>query len=252
MHRFYLPPEACQADRLTLSERESHHATNVVRIRPRERVVVLNGAGDEFLCEVAEAERRAVTLKVIQKNAIRPLPYQITLAQAVPKGKTIELIIQKATELGAHRIVPILSERTVAHLEPDDKTGKVEKWEATAIEAIKQCGSAWLPQIEPPLTPQAFLSRNEKFELPLIASLQGDARHPREYFQSFAAERGRLPSSVCVWIGPEGDFTPAEVNAVRAAGALPITLGQLVLRSETAAVYCLSVINYELQAPAQS
>ena len=249
MHRFFLPPEACQADRLTLSGPEAHHAMNVLRVRPRERVVVLNGAGDEFLCEVGETNRQTVALKIVQKNAIRPLPYQITLVQAVPKGKTMELIIQKATELGVHRIVPILSERTVAQVEPDEAPNKLEKWEATTVEAIKQCGSAWLPRVEAPLRPHAFLGRNEKFELTLVASLQTGARHPREHFQAFLAERGRRPASVCVWIGPEGDFTPAEVNAVRAAGALPITLGQLVLRSETAAIYCLSVINYELQSP---
>jgi 16S rRNA (uracil1498-N3)-methyltransferase len=249
MHRFFLPPLECQRQPLILSATEAHHAVNVLRIRERERVVVLNGAGDEFLCEVQQADRRQVTLKILQKHAIPPLPYQVTLAQAVIKGKTMEWIVQKATELGMHRIIPILSERTVARVGADDASSKVERWEATAIEAIKQCGSAWLPRIEPPLTPRALLARNEKFELPLIASLQGDARHPREHFHSFLAEHRRLPKSVCVWVGPEGDFTPSEVNAIRAGGALPVTLGQLVLRSDTAAIYCLSVINYELQSP---
>jgi len=248
MHRFYLPPAECQNEPLALSERDSHHALRVLRIHPRERVVVLNGAGDELLCEVRETNRRVVTLKVVQKNAIPPLPWQVTLLQAVTKGRTMELIVQKATELGAHRIVPILSDRMVAHWEPGDIPNKVQKWEATAVEAIKQCGTAWLPRVESPLTPQAFLARGEKFDLPLIASLQPDARHPREHFAWFRAERRRPPNSVCVWVGPEGDFTPAEINAVRAGGALPVTLGPLVLRSETATIYCLSVISYELQA----
>jgi 16S rRNA (uracil1498-N3)-methyltransferase len=249
MHRFYLRPSECQRDPLVLNERESHHALGVLRIRERERVVVLNGAGDEFLCEVHQANRREATLRVLQKNSIPALPTEVTLAQAVTKGKTMEWIVQKATELGVRRIVPILSERTVARLDADEAGSKVGKWEARAIEAIKQCGSAWLPRIELPETAQAFLARNEKFELSLIASLQGDARHPRGYFNSFLAEHQRRPKSVCVWVGPEGDFTPSEVNAVRAGGALPITLGQLVLRSETASIYCLSVINYELQMP---
>src|SRR5439155_9463153 len=125
----------------------------------------------------------------------------------------------------------------------------VEKWEASAVEALKQCGSAWLPRVEAPLTTQAFLARGDRFDLTFIASLQNEARHPREHFESFRSERERSPESVCVWVGPEGDFTPAEINAVRAAGALPITLAPLVLRSETAAIYCLSIINYELQSP---
>ncbi len=231
-----------------MSERESHHAVKVLRIGPRERVVVLNGAGDEFLCEVRETDRRKVALKVLQKNRIPPLPCQVTLAQAVPRGKTMELIVQKATELGAHRIVPILSERTLAQVESAAALNKIEKWAATAVEAIKQCGSAWLPHIERPLTPQEFLLRAESFDLALIASLQSDARHPRERFDSFRSEKKRSPGSICVWVGPEGDFTPAEINSVRAAGALPITLGPLVLRSETAAIYCLSVINHELHS----
>ncbi len=249
MHRFYLSPAECQTDPLILSERESHHAVNVLRIRPRERVVVLNGAGDEFLCEARESDRRALTLKVVRKNRIPPLPYQVTLAQAVTKGKTMELIVQKATELGAYRIVPILSGRTVAQVETNDIPAKIEKWQATAVEALKQCGSAWLPHLETPLTPQAFLARVERFDLSFIASLQSDARHPREHFDGFRSENKYPPKTICVWVGPEGDFTPAEVNAVRAAGALAATLGQLVLRSETAAIYCLSVINYELQTP---
>jgi 16S rRNA (uracil1498-N3)-methyltransferase len=248
MHRFYLPPAECLRQPLTLSEREAHHALNVLRIRAGERVAVLNGAGEELSCEVQEVGRRAVTLKVIQTHTLGRLPCAVTLLQAMTKGK-MELIVQKATELGTHRIVPILSARSVAHIEPDDAASKMDKWKATAIEAIKQCGCAWLPSLEPPQTPQSFLARGDTCDLSLIASLQRDARHPREHFQSFMADRGRRAASVCVWVGPEGDFTPAEYNAIRASGALPITLGQLVLRSETAAIYCLSIIHYELQSP---
>jgi len=249
MHRFYVPPAQCRSESLTLPEREALHALNVLRLRARERVVVLDGVGGEYLCEVIEAGGRSVTLKVVQKNMIAPLPCQVTLLQAIPKGRTMDLIVQKATELGVHRIVPVLSERVVTHLDDDSAQGKTGKWEATAIEAIKQCGSAWLPAVEAPATPQAFLARGEKFDLPLIASLQPGAQHPRRHFDAFLEERKRLPQSVCLWIGPEGDFTPSETNTVRASGALPITLGPVVLRSETAAVYGLSVINYELQAP---
>ena len=99
------------------------------------------------------------------------------------------------------------------------------------------------------MTVNAFLSRGERPELPLIATLQPDAQHPRNYFKEFSDDRKRLPSTATVWVGPEGDFTPAEINAIRGSGALPITLGQLILRSETAAFYCLSILNYELQAP---
>jgi 16S rRNA (uracil1498-N3)-methyltransferase len=248
MHRFYLPPEQCQDTTLLLTERESHHAQHVLRVRDGERLMVLDGAGQELLCEARKSGQDQLTLNVVQRSVVPPLPYQITLLQAIPKGKIIESIIQKATELGVYRIVPLLSDRVTTQLDDESAASKVEKWRLTAIEAIKQCGSAWLPEIETPITPKAYLARGEKFELPLIASLQSDRRHPREHFKTFHGEKQRLPRTVCVWIGPEGDFTPAEMNAVKSAGVLPITLGRLVLRSETAAIYALSVLNYELQS----
>lgn len=249
MHRFYVPPDQARDQSISLPETEAHHAVSVLRVRVGERVVVLDGAGHELLCEVGSADRQGVRLNVVQRHSQPPLPYQLTLLQAVTKGKTMDVIVQKATELGAHRIVPILSERTVAQVEADRASTKVEKWESTTIEAIKQCGSAWLPKVESPVTPKDFLARGETYDLHLVASLQRDSQHPRVHFETFCAERKRLPKTIAIWVGPEGDYTPAEVNAIRGAGALPITLGQLILRSETAAVYCLSVLNYELQAP---
>lgn len=248
MHRFHLPPEQCRDNTLILTERETHHALHVLRVRHGERLVVLDGAGQELLCEAQKPEHKRMQLMVVQRNVIPPLPFQITLLQAIPKGKIIESIIQKATELGVYRIVPLLSDRVATQLNDETAASKVEKWKLAAIEAIKQCGSAWLPQVEMPVTPKEYLGRGEKFELPLIASLQSDRRHPREYFETFHKEKRRLPKTVCVWVGPEGDFTPAEMSAVKSAGGMPITLGPLVLRSETAAIYSLSVLNYELQS----
>ncbi len=247
MHRFYLPPEQCRDSAVELAGDEAHHALRVLRVQVGERVTVLDGAGHELICEVREASKRAVTLAVLHKNSSSPLPCQITLLQAVPKAKAMDYIVQKATELGAARVVPILSERTVVHLDGADAADKATKWQQIAIESVKQCGSPWLTKIEPPVTLKSYLARREKFDLPLIASLQADSRHPREFIQQFHGEYKRLPVTACVWIGPEGDFSPAEMNVIKTEGALPITLGRLVLRSDTAAIYSLSILNYELQ-----
>ncbi len=249
MHRFHLPPEACQGPTLTLADREAHHALHVVRLRRGERVSVLDGAGYEYLCDVREATRESVTLAVLHKNHIAPLPYHLTLLQAMTKGKAFEIIIQKATELGVFRVVPLISERVVSQPDDEAAASKVEKWRWIAIDSIKQCGSAWLPQIEAPLPLKTFLAHHERFELPLVASLQSDRRHLREVLDDFRIEHGRLPRSVGVFVGPEGDFTSVEMDAIKESGALPVTLGPLVLRSDTAAVYALSVLNYELQSP---
>jgi len=252
MHRFYLPPAEAAQPELTLSERESHHAVNVLRLRAGERVAVMDGAGGECLCEVTDTDKKAVRLAVKQRNRHEPLPYRITLLQAMTKGKSMDFIVQKATELCVHRIVPLAAERSVVQVGSDDAQAKVEKWRSIAIDSIKQCGCPWFPEIEAPITPRAQISRNETHDLALIASLQGNTRHPRECVEEYAAEHGGAPESMCIWIGPEGDFTPAESNEILSAGNLPITLGRVVLRSETAAVYTLACLNYELQAPVRA
>jgi 16S rRNA (uracil1498-N3)-methyltransferase len=248
MHRFYLPPESTRGDSLRLDGREAHHALHVLRLKRGELVTVLDGIGNAFLCAVENSSRHAITLSVSLKNSTPPLPCSVTLLQAVPRGKIIESIIQKAVELGARRIVPLLTEHVVTRLNNEDATDKREKWQIIAIEAIKQCGAAWLPKIETPMTIEQYLKHKEKIDLSLVGSLQKERRHPRECLQEFQAQHKRLPQSVGVWIGPEGDFTPEELEAIQASGALPISLGRLVLRVETAAIYCLSILNYELNS----
>jgi len=249
MHRFYLPPDQCREGTLFLGGSEAHHARHVVRVQRGERVTVLDGEGGEFLCELRDYDRDKVRLTVGERRSHPRPACQVTLIQALPKGKIIESIIQKATELGAARIVPLLSERVVTQLDEEDATRKALKLQLVAIEAIKQCGACWLPKIEMPVAPEEFLARREPCELPLIASLQPGSRPAREYFSAFQAQHHRKPQTACVWIGPEGDFTPAEVSAIRSSGAQPITLGRLVLRVETAAIYCLSILHYELEPP---
>lgn len=250
MHRFYIPPEECKAGPLMLAGREAHHALRVLRLRRGDRVTVLNGVGSQFICDVASYDRDKVQLAIVEEQTASRPPCQITLLQALPRAKIIESIIQKSTELGTARIVPLLTERVVTEVDEKHAERKAEKWQQVAIEAIKQCGMPWLPQVQAPQTLSEFLARGEHFELPLLASLQPGAQHPRNYFRQFESRHHRKPKSACVWIGPEGDFTPEEVAAILATGAFPITLGSLVLRVETAATYCLSILNYEVQSPA--
>jgi 16S rRNA (uracil1498-N3)-methyltransferase len=246
MHRFYLPPDQCKGSILYLAGREAHHAVDVLRLRHGDRVVVLDGEGHQFSCEVQKSERSQVSLAVLESSFIEPLPYRITLAQALPKGKIFESIIQKATELETFRIAPLLSERVVARFDDEDAADKAEKWRLVAIEAIKQSGSAWLPRVETAMTLEQFLEQKERFELMLVASLQPGTKPLGDYTRAFCAQHGRHPNSVCIFVGPEGDFSTEELEMIQSAGARPISLGRLVLRSETAATYCLSVLNHEM------
>jgi len=208
----------------------------------------LNGAGGQCLCQVQKGTHDSVQLQVLQRVSIPAPACRITLVQALPKGKLIESIIQKATELGFAQIVPLIAERSVIQLKGEEPEQKRTKWQSVAIEAIKQCGAPWLPTVEAPVALRDFLAYRWPFEMALVGSLQSHSKHPRRYFEAFQQKHGRKPKAIGAWIGPEGDFTKDELSKIQAAGALPITLGPLVLRTETAAVYCLSVINYELQA----
>jgi 16S rRNA (uracil1498-N3)-methyltransferase len=243
MPRFYVAPHAWNPDRLSLEGAEAHHAVDVLRLKTGDRATVFNGEGAEAEVEIAKASRNGVELRKIAVHKSSSLACAITLAQAVPKGKNMDLIIEKATELGAAGVAPLMSERTVIRGTEDDHVRKQHKWQRVAIEACKQCGQNWLPKVHVPRTPKAFFDFAERYDLMLIASLQADARPLKQVLVEF----GRRPMSVLILVGPEGDFTPAELSLARTHGCRPITLGPIILRTETAAIYCLSVLNHELQ-----
>ena len=249
MHRFYIPPEQWDPGALRLDESESHHCLSVLRLQPGDKVVVFNGHGQEATAQItADGTRRQVSLTALHKAKSPPLACRITLAQAVPKGKNMDLIVQKATELGAAAIAPLLSERTVSRPEGEEgAAAKQAKWQAVVIEAAKQCGQNWLPTVAAPRPLKDFFNQPGGYDLMLIASLQPDARHLRPILEEYAGGHGgKRPASALVLVGPEGDFTPAEIGLARSAGCRAITLGPIVLRTETAAIYCLSVLSYEL------
>src|SRR5579862_890449 len=156
MHRFYIPPEAWRLDHLSLDPGQAHHCLDVVRLKPGERVVVFNGRGAEATAEITAAGKQEVGLKHLHHSASARLPCEITLGQAVPKGRQMDLIVQKATELGAAAIAPLLSERTVVQFDAGEARAKREKWTAIAIEAAKQCGQNWLPEIHAPCRLKQF------------------------------------------------------------------------------------------------
>jgi 16S rRNA (uracil1498-N3)-methyltransferase len=134
------------------------------------------------------------------------------------------------------------------HLDAESAAQKQSKWQQIAIEAAKQCGQNWLPRVQAPKTLAEFFSTTseQSFDLRLIGSLQPDAQYLKEILEGYCTEYGDRPRSALMLIGPEGDFTPAELALARRQGCQPITLGPIILRVETAAIYCLSILSYEL------
>jgi len=230
-----------------LDTADSHHCSDVLRLSTGERVVIFDGQGNKASAELAEVSRKHTRLMIGKPTLTARPRCSITLAQAVPKARNMDLIIQKAVELGASAVIPILSERTVVRLEDaGDAARKQERWQSIAVEACKQCGQNWTPDIGLPRTTKEFLASPPKADLILIASLQPDSRTVKEVLSAYSAAKGTLPSSVIVMVGPEGDFTPAETALAKSAGAVAISLGPIILRTETAALYCLSVLGHEL------
>jgi len=211
-----------------------------------DRVTVFDGRGREATGTLITASGRSVSIK-LGPSSQSPAPLcAITLGQAVPKGKNMELIVQKAVELGAASIVPLLSDRTIVQVDASDLEKKRRKWGDVALEACKQCGQNFLPEIQIPVSPKTFFQSTSASELLLIASLQPGSRSLKSVLAEFSSTHQRLPKSVTVLVGPEGDFTPAEIALARSHGCQPITLGPIILRTETAAIYCLSVLAHEL------
>ena len=272
MHRFHLAPSDWPAAALTGSE--AHHARGVLRLRLGDRVVLFDGRGREATAEITALESAAVRLHILQEAVTQPLGARISLAQAIPKGKNMDLIVQKSVEIGATEIFPLLSARTVVHLDPKSAAQKQAKWQTVALEAAKQCGQNWLPRIHSPRSPDDFFREIEsgispvggeagassvdhrslrldrsplQFDLRLIGSLQPGAQHLKKILADYTdAHGGARPGSVLMLVGPEGDFTPAEMALARSHGCAPLSLGPIILRVETAAIYCLSILSYEL------
>lgn len=243
MARFFLSPEAWGGEGL-LEGDEARHLGQVLRAGEGECVTVFDGRGRSADAEVLEVTKRAVRLQlgeVRQAEAPRPA---VTLAQAVPKGKTMDLIVQKAVELGVAVIQPLVTRHGVAR--PDAR--KAEKWRRVALEACKQCGQDWLPELREPLDLMAWLAGQDRdaVELRLIASLAEGVRPMREVLR----EAG-MSEQVVVLVGPEGDFSSEETRAALESQYRPLSLGPLVLRVETASVFCLAAIRYEFTKDCQ-
>ena len=236
MARFHLPPDSWQGNP-ALTGDEARHLAQVLRMKPGDPVIVFDGHGRRAAAEILSVSRDRVPLKLGEILPSRaPLP-AITLAQAIPKGKNMDLIVQKSIELGIAAIQPLVTRYTV--VQPGD--GKSEKWRRNALEACKQCGQDTLPAIAEPLAFDRWIATQADAPgLKLIASLDPGARPLRTVLRENPAT-----AAATLLVGPEGDFSAGETTAALAAGFLPISLGSIVLRVETATLFCLSALRYE-------
>ncbi len=245
--RSFCQPTEVNPEIIRLDHAESHHLISVNRAKKGDPVIAFDGNGNEWECICIEVNRNTAVLQVKAQREIPRLPFSITLAQALPKGKSMDIIIRKATEIGTAHILPLESERTQVHFKGEREEIKIEKWQTAAIEAAKQCGNPFLPQIHPIQTVSEFITKTDtSYDLKLIGSLYPEATSLKKILNHYRSTHQSFPENVIWMIGPEGDFSPDEMQQTLRADYKPITLGPLVLRSETAATYALSILSYEL------
>lgn len=239
--RFYLP----EIDEGALTGDEAKHCSQVMRRRVGDWIRVFDGKGTEAKAEIVSISAKRVEIRVLEKQDTPSPPVSISLIQAIPKGANMELIIEKAVELGVNAIWPVLTERTVVKLDTKEAQKKQEKWQRVALEACKQCGQNWLPEVHLPEAFGKILEHLPALDAKIIAAIQPDSRSVKAILSAMPP-----PKSAALCIGPEGDFTPAEYVLARERGFAPMTLGPLVLRVETATLYAVSVLSHELRGDA--
>lgn len=246
--RFYIAPLAWQTGGMTLEKEEANHCISVMRHGVGDEIIVFNGEGDWAKAQINLASAKKVELEVLSFGQTPKPVVNLTLLQAIPKGSNMELIIEKGVELGVNIIIPVMTERTVVKLDGQEAVKKQSKWQRLVLETCKQCGQNWIPEVRMPQSFSQALENLSSHDLRVIAAIQDDAMSLKQILLDQFQIDNQKPRSVLLCIGPEGDFTPKEYSAARENQCLPLTLGPIIMRVETAAIFGLSVLGHELRS----
>ena len=234
MPRFFVPAPPDVGGTAVITGDDARHIAGALRMAPGEPLTLCDGAGQDYLCRIESLARDAVTLRVERsEKSIGESSLSVTLYMGLPKADKLELVIQKSVELGAVRIVPTVTARSIARIDPRDSEKKTARWQRIAAEAAGQSGRGIIPTVEPPITLRAALPRLAR-------------ENVLPCYEGGGAPLGDLVSpadeSVSLLIGPEGGFAPEEVEAVVAGGGRLATLGTRILRCETAPRAALAIL----------
>lgn len=245
MYQFFVDPCQIQGKQIVIEGGDVNHIKNVLRMKPGEELSVSNGKdGKEYRCGIEEIreDRILCSLRFIKEEGAE-LPSKIYLFQALPKGDKMELIIQKAVELGVYEIIPVATKRAVVKLDEKKAKNKINRWQGIAEAAAKQSKRGIIPAVKNVMSFGEAVSYSKCASRRLIPyELAEDMSKTREIFGSLTAGE-----DLAVFIGPEGGFTEEEVQEAVREGASPITLGKRILRTETAGMAVLSILMYHLE-----
>ena len=244
MYRFFVKPEQIEENRIHITGGDVSHIAQVLRMKAGEEICISDGKKMEYNCRIAEIGREEILAEIFygQESGLE-LPCRITLFQGLPKNDKMELIVQKAVELGACEIVPMATRRAVVKLEGKKEEAKRKRWQTIAESAAKQAKRMIIPRVSPVMNFSQAAEYAASMDVRLI---------PYEMAENMAATRKILSSvkpgqSVGIFIGPEGGFEKEEIELALAKGIVPITLGKRILRTETAGFTLLSVLMYLLE-----
>ncbi|MDF2944349.1 MAG: hypothetical protein K0S01_3207 [Herbinix sp.] len=240
MHRFYVNPNQIQGEIVSITGPDVNHIKNVLRMRLGEEIVICNGQGKDCYCIINKVSEGEINAEVqSEQDTGTELKAKITLFQGLPKKDKMELIIQKAVELGIHEIIPVMTKRAVVKLEDKKKEEKkLERWQAIAEGAAKQSGRGIIPRIKSVQSYSEAMKSASGMELGLIPYENAKGmQYTREVMSSLDQY-----ASIAVFIGPEGGFEESEIELAKENGIHPITLGKRILRTETAGLAILSMM----------
>lgn len=245
MYRFYVEEEQIIDNKITITGSDVNHIKNVLRMEIGEKVIVCNGQGMDYYAVIEEQTKDVILLSTLEiKPTKSELMGKIYLFQGVPKKDKMELIIQKAVELGVYEIIPVMMKRTIVKLEDKKKElKKLERWQAIAAGAAKQSGRGMIPRITETKTLTEALAYGKDLDCKIV---------PYENAEGISKTRDILArlnsgSSVGIFIGPEGGFEETEINQAMMTGYSPVTLGKRILRTETAGLTILSLVMLQME-----
>jgi len=252
MQRYFVPAEQMGERTVELTGEDARHAAAVMRAKPGDRFVACNGIGRDVVARIAKVAKDSVQADIEEELAeSAEMRWNVTVAQSLPKGDKLEIVIQKGTEAGAAAFLPFLSRRTVVQYDERKEAKRVDRWRKIAKEAAEQSHRSVVPRIEAVSSWKALLGRFPEFDLVLICYEEEgrSGQGLKETLTAFrrdrdAAANGDDPSILLV-VGPEGGFAEEEARAAIAAGAEAVGLGRRILRTETAALYALACLAYE-------
>ncbi len=236
MPRFFSPSEKISVNKIILADKEQvHHLKDVLRLKPQDKLTVFDEQGNEYTCRIDKITEK-VSLVIQAQKKPQKNKMKITVACAIPKKSKFDEIVDKLTQLGVDKIIPLQTQRVVVKLEKNKKISRRIRWEKIALSAAQQSQRNTLPVIAPVQEMREALSQAGNYDLKLIPHLSGRRKTLREIFVK------RKARNILIFIGPEGDFTPEEVRMAINAGCIPVTLGDTVLRVDTAAMAIVSFI----------